>query len=587
MEQADFVRLVTELPGKLSWFLGAGASQSAGLPTAVDLIWDLKRRFYCSEEHQDVSSNDLQNAAVRAKIDAFMVARGFPKTSEPSAYSRSFELIFGSDYDRQRRYLSAVLSEKDSAPALGHRVFAALIAMGVTKTVFTTNFDTVVERALANVGSQAISPFHIEGSYAALKALNNDDFPIYCKLHGDFRFESLKNLENDLRTQDIELGRSFIAACNRFGVVVAGYSGRDESVIDLFKSALDGQNPFPHGIYWTGMKGRPALPAVSSLLDTANKKGIRAEYIEIETFDSLMSRIWKQTPDKPAQLVDKIGRSTSRPVSINLPLPGSGSILRLNALPITELPTTAVELTFQKAMEWEYLQKAEAKAKGEIICTKGLAIWAWGNEEALRTAFGADLREITEVPITERLADIEGNWHLKKFIEQALGRGLARGKPLLYRSSRAGSVLILDRNARPSDATKAIRECVETLHGQIPGLMTIPSDEHPQSESVWWAESVRLDVNEINGAYWLVLKPDIWIWPRHARRQAADFIDKRVGNRFNQKADQLLSAWITLLLPDAEKGTDQLVRPFEGPSDAHRPAFRINARTAFSRKIAL
>src|SRR5438045_3250851 len=34
----------------LAWFLGAGTSAVAGLPTATDIIWGLKRRYYCREE---------------------------------------------------------------------------------------------------------------------------------------------------------------------------------------------------------------------------------------------------------------------------------------------------------------------------------------------------------------------------------------------------------------------------------------------------------------------------------------------------------------------------------------------------------
>ncbi len=140
-----------------AWLLGAGASQSAGLPTATDIIWDLKRRYYCSEEHQEISANDLQNSAIKEKIDAFMVSHGFRGTNDPTAYSRSFELIFGDDYERQRNYLHAILSEKNSSLTLGHRAFAGLIASGVIKTVFTTNFDTVVERALAEVAGKDIA----------------------------------------------------------------------------------------------------------------------------------------------------------------------------------------------------------------------------------------------------------------------------------------------------------------------------------------------------------------------------------------------------------------------------------------------
>lgn len=286
MDQADFVRRVSEAPGMFTWLLGAGASQSAGLPTATDVIWDLKRRFYCSEEQQAISANDLQNGAIKEKIDAFMASRGFPSTGDPTAYSRSFELIFGVDHERQRNYLQGILSEKNSSLTLGHRAFAGLIASSLIKIVFTTNFDTVVERALAEVAGKDIAPFHLEGSYAAQAALDHEQFPVYCKLHGDFRYTSLKNLETDLQSQNAELGKCLVNACNRFGLIVAGYSGRDESVMRLLSSVLDGPNPFPHGLYWMGLKGRPPIEPVAELLKKAREKGIRAEWVEIETFDS-------------------------------------------------------------------------------------------------------------------------------------------------------------------------------------------------------------------------------------------------------------------------------------------------------------
>lgn len=65
----------------------------------------------------------------------------------------------------------------------------------------TTNFDTVVERAVAEVTGKSLAAFHLEGSYAAKQALNNDAFPIYCKLHDDFRYTSIKNPTEDMKTQ--------------------------------------------------------------------------------------------------------------------------------------------------------------------------------------------------------------------------------------------------------------------------------------------------------------------------------------------------------------------------------------------------
>ena len=292
MEQSDFIRRVTESPNHFAWFLGAGASQSAGLPTAWDIIWDLKRRYYTTEEDQIVPPNDIQNAAVREKIQSYMVSKGFPEEGSPEEYTTYFELIFGNDKERQRRYVSAILADDKASLSLGHRVLAALICSKITKAVFTTNFDNIVERAVAEVGGQSLAPFHIEGAYAANEAINSEQYPVYCKLHGDFRYQSIKNLADDLREQNAELSKGFLNACNRFGLIVAGYSGRDDSVMTLLEEVLQTANPFPYGLYWTKLKGSEPLPIVTNLIATAQSRGVTAHLVDIETYDSMMSRIW-------------------------------------------------------------------------------------------------------------------------------------------------------------------------------------------------------------------------------------------------------------------------------------------------------
>lgn len=587
MEQAEFIRIVTEAPGMFAWMLGAGTSQSAGLPTAWDIIWDLKRRYYCSEEHQEVSSNDLQNAAVREKIESYLMSRGFPASSDPTAYSRSFELIFGADLERQSRYLQAKLSEKVSSLTVGHRIFGGLFSMGAIKVVFTTNFDTVVERAVAEVTGKSLAAFHLEGSYAAKQALNNEAFPIYCKLHGDFRYTSIKNLTEDLKTQNAEMGDCLVTACNRFGMIVAGYSGRDESVMQLLHRVLEGPNPFPHGLYWTTLKGRKPLPAVTALLEVAQAKGVRAELIEIETFDSLMSRIWKQFPDRPRDLIEKIDRTGSQAVSIPRKGAGTGEpILRLNALPLIELPDTCLELNFAAPKDWDDIHAAEKLARNQIIATKASSILAWGSEQALRQGFGKDLISLSPCSIKDRLQDYANNLPLKGFIERAIGLSLIRGKPLLRRDWRGGSVLILDREHPNPDLTRGVSQCVGgSLHGRIEGLISAVSPEHPKPEEVWWAEAVRFDVDEIDGRFWLVLKPDVWIWPKHARQQATSFLDERLGNRFNNRGDALLSAWINFLLPSTGRAADHVLKPFAEQDGPGSPKIVVNARTAFSRRM--
>ena len=124
--------------------------------------------------------------------------KGFPRKAIPTSTRTYFEKIFGHDKERQRQYLTATLSEKKVTLSVGNRVLGALMATGRTRAVFTTNFDTVVERAIAEVASRSVSAYHLEGAQSASRALSNEEYPFYCKLHGDFRYDSIRNLRDDL-----------------------------------------------------------------------------------------------------------------------------------------------------------------------------------------------------------------------------------------------------------------------------------------------------------------------------------------------------------------------------------------------------
>ena len=309
---------------------------------------DLKRRHYCQEENQEIARQDVQNEAVQARIQSFMDARGFPAQWAEDEYTTYFEKIFGADKERQRRYLKGILSEDRVSLSVGNRVLGALMSSGIARAVFTTNFDSVVEKSVAEVAGASLSAFHLEGSCAANQALNNEEFPVYCKLHGDFRYDSIKNLPADLARQNAELAACMVNAGGRFGFVVAGYSGRDASIMKLLRSVLDGGNAFPHGLFWTGLKGNAIPRAVDELLQEAGQKGVNARYVEIETFDSLMLRLWRNIDQKPSDLNAKVQKTSA--TSVNIPLPENGQgrpLLRFNALPIRRLPKRCFFLSFK------------------------------------------------------------------------------------------------------------------------------------------------------------------------------------------------------------------------------------------------
>lgn len=585
MDQGTFIRRICSSLPQFAWFLGAGSSLSAGLPTAYDVIWDLKTRLYCAEENQQLSVQDVQNPAVREKIDSFAEARGFPRSGSPEEYSEYFRLSFGNDLEAQRKYIKDVLNEGSASQALGHRALAALMAAGLTRAVFTTNFDNIIEKAYAVVAGKDLSAFHLEGSTAALAALNNEEFPMYVKMHGDFRYQSIKNLPEALKEQDAQLGICLKAAASRFGFVVAGYSGRDESIMQLLADACAGNNPFPHGLYWLILKGSTVPDAVTRLVEIARSKGVMAEVVEIETFDSVLSRIWRHLPAHDPALDAKVRRASHRQVAIPVPRPGSNHpILRTNALPLVSLPKSALQLAFKVQKEWPDLKDVLSSAGESLVLTKAEAVVGWGTKNTLNEVFKADLDSIKDVDVADKMAALDANLYLKSAVERAICIALRKGKPLLYRGNRGRSFLIADYKAEDQSTLGELAGHVGKVGGIISGLFTTPSEWHPERQQIGWAECVEVSLEQRDGQCWLLIQPNVWIWPKHGRRDAQDFLDQRRGNRFNPKADKLLSTWLALLLPGSGKGADISIRPFDEGSEAENPTFTLNTRTAFSRR---
>jgi len=180
-----------------------------------------------------------------------MASNGFPPPGSPDEYAFYFSLTFGDDLAEQQRYIADVMSSGKITLNIGHRTFAALVEAGLARVIFSSNFDEVVERAYAFVAGKPLTAFHLEGSYAALDALNAEQYPLYAKVHGDFRYQSIKNLSPDLIHNDAEIQKCFLAASTRFSMIVTGYSGRDANIMSMFRAAIDQSNAFPQGLFWT------------------------------------------------------------------------------------------------------------------------------------------------------------------------------------------------------------------------------------------------------------------------------------------------------------------------------------------------
>src|SRR5262249_12825853 len=271
-------------------------------------------------------------------------------------------------------------------------------------------------------------------------------------------------------------------------------------------------------------------------------------------------------------------------VSIALPRPGSGRpLIRVNALPIHNIPHTCQALATVRPMAWEQIREIRGRSDGRLILTRTDKVLCWGARADVGEIFGDQLRSVDpyELPSDLNAAD---SLVVKGFLEDALAVALARGKPLLARTQRSGSFLIVDRHSETPQELDPLFQVVGKTVGSVDGLVAPADDTHPQ-ERVNWAEAVRVSIEQKGGKRYLVLEPDVWIWPIRARKLAVEFLDRRKADRLNAKYNDLVDAWTRILLGTSERNTLTTVTAFEGGPGAENPHFEIGSRTAFTRRL--
>ncbi len=576
MKESDFIRHYASNAEQIMWFLGAGTSRSAGMPTANDIIWDLKLRYYCLQENQDIQQHDISNNVVRKKIQSYLDSKGFPEAWSNEEYSFYFELSFADDYSAQQKYLSEQLSNDKISLNVGHRALAGLIALNRARLLFTTNFDEVIETAYSKVIQKHLPTYHLEGAYGALDALNSERYPIYSKVHGDFKYQSIKNLAIDLLENDQKIQDCFLAACSRYGLIITGYSGRDQNVMNMFRKAIEQHNAFPAGIFWTVLRLSDAHPNVIKFIQDAKDKGINANLVESGTFDTMLSKIWRQVK-KPDELDAKVRTVKQIEVSIPLPDPGkSFPVIRTNALPIVQVENTLAKIDSAIPLSYPELKDLVRSKQPKAIMAKGEFIMGWGSkDEFIQTLGYENCDKIVPYILSNPVQSISQSTILFSIYERAIWTALAKNKPIRKRSNR-GFYLCADhtQNSDPRLATlkKAVgyRGSLGSINGRV-----------PNSDNVFWSEAVKVKTEIKNGSYWLLLEPTIWIEPFTERHNFRDFIKSKRGKRYNQITSSILDAWITILLGSTgDKNVE--IGYYE---DTEFPLkFEINSRTAYSRK---
>lgn len=550
------------------WLLGAGASASAGIPTAGDMVWEFKQKLYASQRRVSPQTiADLSSPAIRAQLQAHIDSLGgLPKPESPDEYASIFENVFPSEADR-RTYLDSKMA--GAKLSYGHLALATLMHAQLTRLVWTTNFDPLVADACAKVygSTGALTSVNLDAPDLAVQVIGDGRWPVEIKLHGDFRSRRLKNTSDELRHQDQRLRRAFVDSSRRFGLVVAGYSGRDESIMTALEEALEQPGSYPAGLFWLHRGDDRPMERVEELLERAKQAGVEAGLVRVQSFDETMRDLVRLVKNLDTTSLDTFAIERRRWTGAPNPVGNRGwPVVRLNALPVIQIPTVCRRVVCTIGGHREAREATERAGVNVLVARTKPGVLAFGTDNDVRAAFGS--HNITEFDLhtfdSKRLRYDSAE---RGLLRDALTKAIAR-QFRMNAIHRRSTDLLAPLN--PGDPAWApLSQLVGSLNGTVNSL-----------PDLLWREGVGIRLDWADDRLWLLIEPRIVFEGITAENKAAaaDFGRERVVRRYNKQLNDLVSFWATLL---ANGGSELRTLNIGDGVDA---VFKLSHITGFSRR---
>jgi NAD-dependent SIR2 family protein deacetylase len=561
----DFTRRFALRPGQLMWFLGAGVSVSAGIPSANDMIWQFKQTLFVAQRKVSLNSvADLNNQAVRALLDSHIAnSEQLPAPGSPDEYAALFEVTYPVERDRTTFIQSMINGAK---LAYGHLALAAFMKSGQTQLVWTSNFDHLLEDACARTygTTGALGVASLDAPDLAGQLIAAQKWPVAVKLHGDFRSRRLKNTADELRQQDASLRQQLVDACRRFGLVVAGYSGRDDSIMDSLESALEQPNAYPGGLFWLQRANVPPLGRVTDLLRRATDAGVECGLIRIESFDEIMRDLVRLHPSLDPSALDALATERLRASAAPIPSGKRGwPLIRLNAIEVTMIPSNCRKVVCTIG-GFREVRSAVAEADARLIVTRTQSgVLGFGSDAEFKRVF--ERFKIAEFDLASfenrRLQYDSGE---RGLLRDALVAALCNAKSL--RASRRRNEDLLCPNDPAASQWDGLRRIASPIMGTL-----------RNHSEVRWQEGVSVRLDWADDRLWLLIDPRIVMEgiTDQTKAVAADFARERTIKRYNREMDKLVGYWAKLLSGDALSAL--------GIGDGIDARFTVDASTAFSK----
>lgn len=531
-------------------FLGAGASLSSGVPSAGKCVGQWKRDIYVTN---NPTMKDLvaeqSIVTVQNRIERWLRENGhWPREGEDD-YCFFIERCHKIAEDRRKFFEPWI---RKANPHVGYQLLVTLAEAQVFKSVWTTNFDTLVSRAVAAATSDLTAiDVGIDCSDRAFRLPSSKEL-ICVSLHGDYRYDQLKNTVEELQSQEQALKNSFVNTLASQSLVVLGYSGRDASVMDAIKQAICSEGNTK--LYWCGYGDGPSTQ-VKSLIEEAISSGRQAFYIPNADFDDVMIRLAticvedrrqrkaieqvvgsSETSELPKRL--RFGRVTS---------PTTG-LIKSNAWPI-RCPSEVFAFDIENWPEekpWKWLTEFVSDSKVVAVPFRSKVL-AMGTRDEIKGVFEDQIKgNIERVPISDK--DL---------------------------SFSDGAMISLLKQAVIGSIAQSLGLCTDQKYKVWEKQKHSVERDHDRSYDLH--RCMELDLRFVDGKTYLTVDPTYHIETADsAVEQTVAIKKKKLGWQHNSTYNADLDYWRRKLSKDDE------ISIYDFPCDTSAFEFRLTNKPAFA-----
>ena len=244
------------------FILGSGASVSSGIRSGNDLakIWFEELQEDGHQAWLNEEDITLENCGI--------------------FYKKLFARRFGVTAQQGNHFLQKEMEGKE--PGLGYVILAHIMASSMHNLVITTNFDRMVEDALAYYTKKM--PLVLGHETALNYAQNKFDRPTIVKLHRDILLSPL-NRDDETGTLKEGWETSLDKILGHYCTIVLGYGGNDGSLMGYLEATKDAEDRQP--VLWCMRKQGKTPDKLNNALSDKDS------LIKIDGFDEFMFKLAK------------------------------------------------------------------------------------------------------------------------------------------------------------------------------------------------------------------------------------------------------------------------------------------------------